>query len=150
MKHLLSLGLATFLTGSSLLVARVTAPEFNHAEEIKALCEKYSAAYKARDAATIAALFVGGRYGVIMPPNAPAAVGSEAIKSRYQDLFDNSGSKLTGVENLELGGDLADWAVLNDLVVITASNISNKYLIVVVREPDKQWKIARLIWNRNQ
>jgi ketosteroid isomerase-like protein len=147
MKHLLSLAFATLLTAS---VLHAAPEESGLAEEINALCEKYAAAYKAKDASTMASFFIGGNYGVLMTPNAPAAIGSEAIKSRYQSFFDSPRSKPTGVEKLEVGGDLGDWAALKDLVVITASNSSNKYLIVVVREPDQHWRIARLIWNSNE
>jgi|SRR5439155_12630741 len=151
MKYFSSLVSAALLAATNFLVGQAAPANSDRlAEEIRDLCEKYSVAYRAKDASTIASLFVGGRYGVMMPPNAPAAVGREAIKSRYQSFFANRGSNLTGVEKLEVGGDLADWAALEDLVVITASTNGNKYLIVVVREPDKKWKIARLMWNSNQ
>ena len=85
-----------------------------------------------------------------MPPNVPAAVGPEAIKSRYQAFFDNPGSKPTGAEKLEIGGELRDWAHVGDLLVITASNETYKYLVVLVRRSDTGWRIARLIWNSNR
>lgn len=139
--------LAAVSAGVPLLIA---APGESEGEsEITALCEKYSSAYKARDATTIASLF-SGRNVVLMPPNAPAAVGPEAIKSRYQAFFDNPDSKPTGAEKLEVGGELRDWAHMGDLLVVTASNENYKYLVVLVRRSDTGWRIARLIWNSNR
>jgi ketosteroid isomerase-like protein len=143
----LSVLLATASVGVPLVIA---APGESEGEnEITALCEKYSSAYKARDATTIASLF-SGQNVVLMPPNASAAVGSEAIKSRYQSFFDNPASTPTGAEKLEVGGELRDWAHIGDLLVITASNESYKYVVVLVRRPDAGWKIARLTWNGNR
>jgi len=88
MKHLLSLALATLLTASNFLVAKGAPVESEQEAEISALCEKYFAAYKAKDASAITSLFIGA-HPVLMPPNAPAAVGIEAIKSHYQSLFAN-------------------------------------------------------------
>ena len=113
MKYFSSLVSAALLAATNFLVGQAAPANSDRlAEEIRDLCEKYSVAYRAKDASTIASLFFGGRYGVMMPPNAPAAVGREAIKSRYQSFFANRGSNLTGVEKLEVGGDLADWAAL--------------------------------------
>ena len=55
-----------------------------------------------------------------------------------------------GAEKLEVGGNLRDWANVGGLLVITASNEDYKYLVVLVRNSDTGWKIARLIWNRNR
>jgi ketosteroid isomerase-like protein len=151
MKHLSVMALAAILTAASAGVPLLDAApgESDGESEITALCERYSSAYKSRDAAAIASLF-SGRNVVLMPPNIPAAVGPEAIKSRYQAFFDNPGSKPTGAEKLEVGGELRDWAHIGDLLVITASNENYKYVVVLVRQPDTGWKIARLVWNSNR
>jgi hypothetical protein len=47
-------------------------------------------------------VIASGRNVVLMLPNAPAALGPEAIKSRYQNFFDNPGSKPTGADSLKL------------------------------------------------
>ena len=151
MKHLSVMALAALLTATSAGVTfLVAAPGESEGEsEITALCERYSSAYKARDAAAIASLF-SGRNVVLMPPSVPAAVGPVAIKSRYQAFFDNPDSKPTGAEKLEVGGELRDWAHVGDLLVVTASNENYKYLLVLVRRPATGWRIARLIWNSNR
>ena len=152
MKHLSVMALAALLTATSARVSLLVAAPGESEEgenEITALCERYSSAYKARDATAIVSLF-SGRNVVLMPPNAPAAVGPKTIKSRYQSFFDNPVSKPTGAEKLEVDGELRDWAHIGDLLVITASNESYKHVVVLVRRPDAGWKIARLIWNGNQ
>src|SRR5688572_12983868 len=72
MKHLLSLALATLMTASNFLVANGAPLESQEEAEINALCDKYSAAYKAKDASAITSLFIGG-HPVLMPPNAVSA-----------------------------------------------------------------------------
>ena len=151
MKHLSKRILVALLTAISAAVPSIGAAsaQSEGESEITALCEKYSSAYKAKDAAAIVNLF-GGRNVVLMPPNMPAAVGPDAIKSRYQSFFDNPGSKPTGAERLEVAGELRDWAHIGDLLVITASNETYKYVVVLVRRPETGWRMARLIWNANR
>jgi ketosteroid isomerase-like protein len=151
MKHLSVMTLAAILTatGAGVPLLNAAAMESDGEQEITVLCEKYSSAYKGKDATAIARLF-SGRNIVLMPPNASAAVGPEAVKSRYQSFFDSPGSEPTGAEKLEVGGELRDWAHVGDLLVITASNENYKYLVVLVRQPDTGWKIAPLIWNGNR
>ena len=149
MKHLLKLVIGTFLAVSIFPLPQAATVESEEERELRALCETYSSAYKAKDASAMASQFAG-RNVVLMPPNEAAAVGPEAIKGRYQAFFQKSGSKPTGAENLEVGGDLRDWAHVGDLLVITASNNTYKYVAVLVHQPDKAWRIARLIWNASQ
>jgi ketosteroid isomerase-like protein len=86
-----------------------------------------------------------------MPPNMPAAIGREAIKSRYQGFFDNPPPDSIRMERLEVIGDSADWMVDPEklLILITNSNDNYKHLTVFLRDQNKSWKIAHLIWNSN-
>jgi len=113
------------------------------------LCETYASVYKAKDPTALAGLFAGKNV-VLMPPNEPAAVGPEAIKGRAtrltsRNLILNRRARRTSKQMVtcETG---RTW----DLLVITASNKSYKYLVVLVHQRDKGWRTARVLWNANQ
>jgi len=91
-----------------------------------------------------------------MPPNAPAAVGKEAIKSAWQASFDQFASELTiTTEETETAGD---WTFGRGTytVVLTPkaggepTEDTGKWLSISRRQTDGSWKIHRHIWNSDK
>jgi uncharacterized protein (TIGR02246 family) len=111
----------------------------------------YVAAENAGDAAALAALFTDD--AVLMPPDAPAASGKEAIQSYFQSRNDEFTFELavTKAEVVAAG----DWAFSRGTYTLKATpkpkgktiEDSGKYLNILAHQPDGSWKIARHIWN---
>ena len=123
-------------------------------EAINQLRDDYSAANNAGDAVATAGLFTDD--AILMPPNEAAVVGKEAIQSNSQARFDEFKSE-HGATSEEI--ELADqWAYgrgsytlkLTPKAEGEALEDSGKYLVIVERQPDGSWRIARLIWNSNK
>ncbi len=111
-------------------------------------------ACNAGDAPAAAALFTDD--AVFMPPNAPSAVGKEAIQSWYQTLFDQFTFQLT-ISRAE--AEVADdWAFARGTYTLKlapkaggeATEDTGKGLTIWKPQPDGSWKIAREIWNSDE
>ena len=91
---------------------------------------------------------------IVMPPNAPAATSSEAIRKVWQDLLASSGLvinwKTTKVE-VAKSGDLACLSGTYELTMNDASgkpvNDHGKYVEVWEKQSDGKWKCGTDIWN---
>ena len=108
-------------------------------------------ALNAGDAAAAVALVMDD--AVDLPPNRPAVIGREAIRSFVQSDFDLFTMNFAEeVVEVEVAGDLAViWT--NYTVTLTFKNdgaqVTNngKWLKVLKRQPDGSWKFSRNIWN---
>ena len=125
---------------------------------IKQVFDDYIVAGNAGDAAAIAVCFTDD--AILMPPNAPAVVGREAIQSSFQTGFERRPtSKFTVKTTLEvLEVEVAgDWAFIRAAGTFTRTpkaggepirdTNTNKGLNIFKRQPDGAWKIHRLIYN---
>jgi uncharacterized protein (TIGR02246 family) len=121
---------------------------------VKNLREAYIAAQNAGDAAALTALFTDD--AVLMPANAPAASGNEAIQAHFQTLLDQVTSELVvSQEEVEVAGD---WAFSRGTHTVKLTpkaggetmEDTGKYLNILKRQPDGSWKIARHIWNSDK
>jgi ketosteroid isomerase-like protein len=91
---------------------------------------------------------------IVMPPNAPAATSSEAIRKGWQDLLASPGLviswKTTKVE-VAKSGDLACLSGTYELTMNDASskpvNDHGKYVEVWEKQSDGKWKCGTDIWN---
>jgi uncharacterized protein (TIGR02246 family) len=116
--------------------------------------QAYVAAENSGDSAALAALFTSD--AVLMPANAPAASGKEAIQSYFQGQNSQFSFELavSQAEVLAAG----DWVFSRGTFTAKvtpkaggdAIEDSGKYLNVLRQEPDGSWKIARHIWNSDQ
>jgi len=90
---------------------------------------------------------------VSMPPDLPAMVGKDALRTYYQEAF----SQLS-IEALEMTAEethlAGDWAFSRGKFEETIApsggdvfDLVGKYLFIFHREADGSWKIARLIGN---
>jgi uncharacterized protein (TIGR02246 family) len=111
----------------------------------------YNTALNAGDAAAVAALFTDD--AVSMPPNAPAAMGKEAIQANLQSRFEQATFEVTITQAEAVG--MGEWAYGRGTYTAkitpkaggAAIEDNGKYLNVLAHQPDGSWKIARHIWN---
>ena len=108
-------------------------------------------AFNASDAAAAVALVMDD--AVDLPPNRPAVIGKEAIRSFVQSDFDRFTMNFADeIVEIEVAGDLA-YIWTNYTVTLTPKDVgkpignNGKWLIVLRRQPDGSWKFSRNIWN---
>ena len=128
-----------------------------HAEDavaIERITKDWSTAWHAGDWAGVVALYTDD--AVLMPENQPAVIGKEAIRSLYRSVFNEftfTGSGAT--QEVEVAGD---WGFFRSTYTMVATPKAGgepiedvgKWLVIVRRQPDGSWKIARLIANSDQ
>jgi len=111
----------------------------------------FNAAFNEGNAAAMAQLI--DRDGVWMPPGMAAIVGNDNIAALYAKTFAKVHSKFElKPGNIQLCGD---WAFMHGAFSRadtpkaggTVKKISGHYLLVLKKQPDGAWKIARDIWN---
>lgn len=126
-----------------------------HDEQASAAIDKvrtdFNAAYGKGDAQAMAGLI--DLDAVWMPPGEPAVLGRDNIKARYAKFFANVGSRF----ELEAGcmQECGDWAFLSGAWNRTDTsrsggnvrNVAGHYLMLLKKQPDGGWRIARDIWN---
>ena len=108
-------------------------------------------AFHAGDTSAAVALVMDD--AVDLPPNRPAVVGKEAIRSFVQSDFDRFTWDFTDeIVEIEVSGDLAVmWT--NYSLTLTPKDggepveSSGKWLKVLKRQSDGSWKFSRNIWN---
>ncbi len=90
-----------------------------------------------------------------MPPNSPALVGKDAIRSDSQAFVDQVVITLSNeVAEVEVTGDWAfvrgDWkATVTPKEGGQTAEESGKWLSIAQRQPDGSWKLHRHTWNSN-
>ncbi len=142
-------GCAALISLLGLLACSAPQPQMDMAQVRKAIEEmdaKFSGAFNAGDAATLAAMYTED--AIVMPPNHERVQGTSAI----QEVF--SGFMSMGVTNLTLTAD--DVMAAGDLVLETGNysislpggvQDSGKFLVVWKKAADGSWKLYRDIWN---
>ena len=90
-----------------------------------------------------------------MAPDAPAVIGKEQIRAKYENIFSQFIFKMTITnEEVRIGGDLA-FSRGNYTVSMTPKaggetiKIDGKYLSIEERQADGSWKIIRSCFNDN-
>lgn len=123
-------------------------------EAIKAMSEARAKAFNEGDASTIAEYFTED--AVLMAPGAKPKVGPKAVEAYYQAIFDQYETRLNSYYNkVEVSGDLAFGRGTAEVMLIpkngdsTTASVS-KYLNILQKQPDGEWKTTHDIWNGNQ
>jgi uncharacterized protein (TIGR02246 family) len=137
------------------LMALVMAPEIAWAQEDavrKLVGEDYDKAMAAGDVAAKMRLYTAE--AVLMPPEGPVVSGQEAIR-RWHEVFFKKGTSpgTTKVDEIQIFGE---WGFARGTFSGTVpsgpagppSSVSEKWLVVVRRQADGSWKIARDIWTQ--
>jgi len=93
---------------------------------------------------------------VLMPPNAPAVIGKDAIRSwnalmsqqfRFQ-AYKPVDDELVVAGKWAFRRATADWT-LAPVAGGEPIRDSGKFIIIYERQPDGSWRVARDIWNSN-
>ena len=118
---------------------------------IERLREQFVAAENSGDAAAVAALYTDD--AVLLPPNELEVVGRPAIEAWYRALFDTYAPELSfSSQEVQLAGDWAfDWLSYTFQLTPRAGGPAieerGNDLLVLRRQADGAWKVAREIWN---
>lgn len=113
---------------------------------IEAANGKFGAAWGAKDAAALTALYTAN--ATLMPPNGARAVGSQAILAFWKGALPvvPPVAKLTTTE-VEAHGDTAHEVGTYQMSTADGKVVeSGKYIVIWKREGG-QWKLHRDIWN---
>lgn len=120
-------------------------------EAIHQIREAHIASLNAGDADAWVRLFTDD--GVQMPPNAPANVGRESIRS-WSDAFLGMfrAAFALSVAEVQVVGDWAFergtyWIALTPRAGGGLIQDNGKYITIYQRQPGGPWRIARDIWN---
>ncbi len=120
-------------------------------EAIRQLAEDWRSGWLKGDVDLLLSLY--GPDPVVMPQDAPAVRGRDAIRSLYQAVLTEYEFKSEGaLVEIEASGD---WGYFWSTYTLTATpkaggraiSSSGKSVFIVRREPVGAWKIARLIDN---
>jgi ketosteroid isomerase-like protein len=119
------------------------------ADSMKRDLGDWATAYNTGDAAKIAAMYATD--GILMPPNAPAATGADAIRQFITD--DSARAKSAGltlaIEPTSSGvsGDLAWQSGTYSVKDASGNAVDVGKFVDLRRNVDGKWMITRDIWN---
>lgn len=122
-------------------------------EAIKAMSNARAQAFNEGDAKTIADYFT--QDAVLMAPGAEPKIGQEAVEAYYQSIFDQYETRLnSSYDEVEVSGDLAFGRGTAEVTLIPKNGDStmvsvSKYLNILQKQSNGQWKTTHDIWNDN-
>ena len=123
-------------------------------QALNKLREEFVSVHNTNDASTLATLYTDD--GILMPPNAQAATGKQAIESWFQTSFDQFTAELTlSSVDLQVAGD---WAFERGTYTINLTpkaggesmEDNGKYIVIPQKQADGSWRLARDIWNSDK
>jgi uncharacterized protein (TIGR02246 family) len=114
---------------------------------IAAVLESYEQALNSSDVAGVVQLYT--RDAVLLPPNAPSAVGIDAVRATYAGIFEASDIDLT-FQIAEVRVVSPDWAFLRStskgFITLLANGTriaSSNHELFVLHKTHGGWKLAR-------
>jgi len=119
---------------------------------VRRVLESVIAADNARDVEAVLAQYADD--AVLLPPGEAAVDGKQAIKLRYQSLFEQSNPELSfASDETVIAGEWAfDRGLTRGRLVQRAGGeprmVKDKYLMVLRQQMNGMWRIARLMWNK--
>jgi len=123
-------------------------------EIIKAISAARAKAFNEGNASAIAVHFTDSAY--LMAPGLETLRGHEAIRSYYQEIFDEYHTELeSGYEEVKVDGDLAFGRGFAKVLLHPKSggeplSSTSKYLNIMERQSDGTWKTTHDLWNGNE
>jgi uncharacterized protein (TIGR02246 family) len=121
-------------------------------EAIRQVISGIIRADNAGDAAAVMSFYADD--SVLLPPNDSPVVGKDAIRSRYEEGFRHFRFDIssTSDETRVFGEWAFDRGTTSGRTIPKESDaarqVHDKYVMILHREVNGSWKIARLIWNR--
>ena len=121
------------------------------APDMEARIQEYTAALASGDAAALAAMFADD--AIMMPPNAKALAGKQAIQDMWAANFEKATYKATiaAAESEVAGGWMYGRGTYTTTVTPKAGGEAiedtGKWMSISKSMPDGTWKIYRHIWN---
>ena len=119
-------------------------------EDITQATKDWAAAYKAGDLSRAVAFLT--QDAVLIPPNEPPAIGSEAIEAWSQRMIET-----VTIQEMDITVDsvrvAGDWAVSHGEWHMTMSvgdaivSDTTRYVLIWERQTDGAWKVAHDVWN---
>ena len=113
-------------------------------DQIRAASAKWVQAFNAKDGAGIAAVYTAD--AVLLPPDAGPIEGVEAIAGFWSDFAASVNSGNLEVQEVFVGGDLANVVGKYRLEVKGQQALEGKYIEVWTRG-EAGWRMHRDIWN---
>ncbi|MDA2931509.1 SgcJ/EcaC family oxidoreductase, partial [Acidobacteria bacterium AH-259-O06] len=123
-------------------------------EAVNSLHDEYVTVHNDNDAERLAALYT--QDAVLMPPNEPARAGNQAVQSWFQDAFDQSTAELSlASDEVQVTADSAFDRGTYTIKLTPKSGgeaieDNGKWILILRKQPDGSWKIARAIWNSDK
>ena len=115
-------------------------------DAIVAVNEKFMAAFKMGDAASIANLYTEN--GQLLPPNADFLTGREAVQAVWQSILDMGVKEIKlDIVELEGHGDTAIETSNYTLYDESGQQLDQGKYIVIWKQQNGQWKLYRDIFN---
>jgi uncharacterized protein (TIGR02246 family) len=122
-------------------------------EAIEAMSKARAQAFNEGDAKAIAEYFTED--AILMAPGAEPKVGPKEVEAYYQSTFDLYETRLTSYyDEVEVSGDLAFGRGTAEVTLIPKNGDStlfsvSKYLNILQKQPNGEWKTTHDIWNDN-
>jgi uncharacterized protein (TIGR02246 family) len=115
---------------------------------IEAATAKFSAAFKAGNAADMAAFYADD--AVLLPPNSQVVRGRPAIQKLWQDFIDSGAKELAlTTTDVEAAGMLASETGTARVKDAAGKILDEAKYVVVWKQVGGKWMIYRDIWNSN-
>jgi len=123
-------------------------------EAIKKITDDFNAAINAGNIDKLVSLYTDD--AVRIPPNKPALVGKEAIRSLFQEQLDQFTVQNEGViVDLKVSGDLAfvrgSWTSINTPKTGGEPlKFNGNFVSIIQKQPDGSWKTICNSWSNEQ
>ena len=126
------------LAGAALVVAGIAnAQSADDPAQLLALMERYAAGLRWGAADGLAALYTSD--GVFIRDNQPAAVGAEALRAAYRQLF--------ATQKVDLVFEIKETEVAGDMAWLRATSAGRSNSVVIFQRTPAGWKIRCLAYN---
>lgn len=137
--------LSTLLALFFLLTACSQAPQSADPSVITSRSDTWENALNAKDVDTLVELYTSDSR--LMPPNAEAMIGHDAVRSMFGGMIDAGLSGTLTTVEAEVSGDMGYRVGIYELRSGDDAVDTGKFMETWRRDNDGQWRIANDIWN---
>ena len=131
----------TLLAGATLVAAgSANAQSADDPAQLLALMERYAAGLRWGAADGLVALYASD--GVFIRGDQPAAVGTEALRAAYRQMF--------ATAKVDLAFEIRETEVAGDMAWLRATSGGRANSVVIFRRTTAGWKIRCLVYNASR